>query len=198
MDPLLRAATRFAYAKDAERLSQRSMGLKAAPLAFTLNATQAWSVRIRQFVDFSLYSKTISAVAITDALGVEPDRSSVRGSKRDNPPVPVEHLWGLRCDEPGLTGDHQVERVIHRVRPLADRIRELVTSTDVSAQLGIVRYFDAEDGEQENLDDAVCPTGDVLTKLAGQHQLLGWHLEAETLALLASLGAGIDCDEYGD
>ena len=154
-------------------------------------------VRIRQYVYFSLFSEIVTAAAISEALGIYPDKVSVRGSKRINPPVPVTHSWDLRSDEPGLTVDDQIERVIHRLRPLEDQIREILASSDTKAKLQIVRYFDAEDGEQEILDDVVSQSGEVLTKLAGQHQLLGWHLDVRTLTFLSGIGADIDCDEYG-
>jgi hypothetical protein len=154
-------------------------------------------VRIRQYVYFRLRSEVVTADAITDALGVDPDRTSVRGSKRIDPPIPATHSWQLRCDQSGLTVDEQIDRVVHRLLPVEARIRELVATADVDAVLQIVRDFDAEDGEHEILDTTVAPTGAMLTKLAGQHQLLGWHLDARTLTFLSSIGADIDCDEYG-
>ncbi|WP_354481358.1 DUF4279 domain-containing protein [Leifsonia sp. 563] len=154
-------------------------------------------VRIRQYVYFRLFSETVTADAITEALGLDPDRVSVRGSRRVDPPRPVTHSWQLRCGEPGLRVDEQVERVVRRLQPIDARIRELVATADVEAVLQIVRNFDAEDGEREILDVSVSPAGDTLTKLAGQHQLLGWHLDARTLAFLSNIGAELDCDEYG-
>ncbi len=59
--------------------------------------------------------------------------------------------------------------------------------------LQLVRYFDDEDGEEEELSPSDAP----LRKLAGQHQLLGRHLEADSLRFLARVRAAIDADEYG-
>ncbi|MFE4467212.1 DUF4279 domain-containing protein [Leifsonia sp. NPDC056824] len=154
-------------------------------------------MRIRQYVYFRLFSEVVTADAITAALGLDPDVVTVRGSKRIDPPVPVAHSWQLHCDRPGITVGAQVERVVRRLQPVEDRVRRLVATKDVDAVLQIVRDFDAEDGEPEILDSVVSPTGDVLTRLAGQHQLLGWHLDARTLAFLTNIGAEIDCDEYG-
>lgn len=154
-------------------------------------------MRIRQSVAFSLFSTVISSEEIAFRLRVEPDRFLVRGSKRFNPPAPVEHLWQMRCDEPGLGIDEQADRVFQRISPHADTIRELVATSPVGAVLSIFRDFDADDGEREVLSDSVTPGGETLTKLAGQHQLLGWHLDAEFLAFLVTVGADIDCDEYG-
>ena len=154
-------------------------------------------MRLRQYVYFGLASDVVSPAEITSAVGADPDEISVRGSKRTDPPRPASHSWMLRCDKPGLTVDDQIQDVLQRVRPLADKIRDLTTRTDVVAVLQIVRDFDAEDGEEESHDDLDLPAGERLTTFLGQHQLLGWHLEADTLAFLASLGADIDCDEYG-
>jgi hypothetical protein len=33
--------------------------------------------------------------------------------------------------------------------------------------------------------------------MTGQHQLLGWHLDRETLQFILGIGAAIDVDEYG-
>lgn len=154
-------------------------------------------MRIRQYVYFRLASDVVSAAEITEAVGADPDEFSVRGSKRTDPPRPASHSWELHCDQPGLTIDDQIQDVVQRVRPLADKIRELTARTDVVAVIQVVRDFDAEDGEEESHDDLVLPTGERFTTLLGQHQLLGWHLDADTLAFLARVGADIDCDEYG-
>ncbi|WP_231948641.1 hypothetical protein [Jiangella alkaliphila] len=60
--------------------------------------------------------------------------------------------------------------------------------------LQVVRIFDHPDGEEE----AVPPSVDGLTKLAGQHQLLGWHLDARTLDFLRTTRAELDVDEYAE
>ncbi|MFE6734995.1 DUF4279 domain-containing protein [Microbacterium sp. NPDC057650] len=151
-------------------------------------------VRIRQKVCFSLSSDPISTATITGALRTEPDEFSVRGSRQSVPPRPVQHSWKLCCSTAGLTVDDQIDHVVRRLRPLAEQIRELIADAPIEAVLQIVRDFDAEDGEEENLRVS---DGDMLRPLAGQHQLLGWHLSAETLSFLAHLGADIDCDEYG-
>ena len=83
--------------------------------------------------------------------------------------------------------------MLTRVRPIADRIQPHTLTGDVSAALMIVRYFDDEAGEPERIE---LPDGQQLTKLAGQHQLLGWHIEQADLQLLALLHADLDVDEY--
>ena len=59
--------------------------------------------------------------------------------------------------------------------------------------LQLVRYFDDHEGEEEELSPPHAP----LEKLAGQHQLLRWHVERDSLQFLARVGAEIDADEYG-
>lgn len=154
-------------------------------------------VRIRQYATFSLSSEVMSAASITAELRIEPDRFSVRGARRAAPPVPVRHSWTLVCAEPGLQIDQLTEKVLQRVRPVADAIRGLVRSGDVDAGIVIVRDFDDDEGEEENLDPVVLDDGSVLHALAGQHQLLGWQFDPETLAFLTSIGASLAADEYG-
>ncbi|WP_223585822.1 DUF4279 domain-containing protein [Microbacterium sp. OVT16B] len=154
-------------------------------------------MRIRQYVYFALDSETVPAADISGVLASEPDRFTVRASRRSEPPIPIQHSWQVRCDEPGLTIDEQIERVLGRVRPLVEPIATLVETTDVTARLQIVRDFNARDGEDEVLDEIVTPDGEILTKLPGQHQLLGWGLEPADLAFLVRIGASLDCDEYG-
>lgn len=67
----------------------------------------------------------------------------------------------------------------------------------MTATLQILRDFDAADGEGEAHPDLQLPNRDTLVTLPGQHQLLGWHLDGETLKFLSYVGAEIDCDEYG-
>jgi hypothetical protein len=154
-------------------------------------------VRIRQYVYFALSSQTVTAAEVTGELGLEPDQVKVRGSRRSSPAIPVLHSWQIECDERGLDVDELITRVLDRVRPYADRIARLVMGRDLDATLQIVRDFDAEDGEAEVLDDTLLPDGTVLSKFPGQHQLLGWHLDADTMRLLLTMHAEVDCDEYG-
>jgi len=62
------------------------------------------------------------------------------------------------------------------------------------ASIGVVRHF--EEGEEEVIREGEVD-GLRLESLPGQHQLLGWHLDAEVLAFLVAIGAELDVDEYG-
>jgi hypothetical protein len=89
-----------------------------------------------------------------------------------------------------------VASVLDRLRGIEDRL--VTIGGDLLGQGGgcylqLVRQFDDDEGEEEELSPPDAP----LQKLAGQHQLLGWHLEADSVGFLARVGAEIDCDEYG-
>ncbi len=60
----------------------------------------------------------------------------------------------------------------------------------------MVRFLGEEAGDEGEEDDAHLRT-DGITRLAGQHQLLGWGLSADDLGFLTRVRATIDVDEYG-
>ncbi len=152
-------------------------------------------MRIRQYVNFSVYSDTATAHEIASYLGLAPDRIRGRGSRSTDPPRPPQHSWQLLCDSPGLTIDEQAASVLDRLRGVEDRL--VTIGADLLGEGGgcylqLVRYFNDDEGEEEELSPPDAP----LQKLAGQHQLLGWHLDAASLNFLSRIGAEIDADEY--
>ncbi|MEV4384681.1 hypothetical protein AB0J68_02965 [Micromonospora sp. NPDC049580] len=58
--------------------------------------------------------------------------------------------------------------------------------------LQVVRVFEHPDGEEDDLSGPV----DGLEKLAGQHQLFGWHVDGRVLEFLRLTRAELDVDEY--
>lgn len=80
---------------------------------------------------------------------------------------------------------------------MADGIRTLVATGEVTAVLQVVRDFAAANGEPEHQSRVVTATGTVLEALPGQHHLLGWHPAVADLAFLVSVAADLDVDEYG-
>ncbi len=92
----------------------------------------------------------------------------------------------MTCDDSHLCVDDQVEKLIDRLEPHRQALRDLLTELQSvkghgSACLQIVRYF-----------------GDPAGQLDGfQHALLGWHLTTDVLQFLLDVGADIDVDEYG-
>jgi hypothetical protein len=157
-------------------------------------------MKISQRAYFAIRSETFTAADITAFLDTSPDEIMVLGSKRTQPPVPVIHSWSLHCRDRGLMLDAQIGTILARIEPLHPRLQDLVARQDVDLVLAIVRFFgdeDGEDGEEESLETVIAEGGAVLERLAGQHQLLGWHLTHEQLGFLASIRCSIDADEYG-
>lgn len=156
-------------------------------------------MRIRQFVYFGLLSSQVSATEITARLGVEPDRIAVLGARNTAPPIPVCHAWKIVCDDRRLAVDEQLVRVVERLAPHSEEIIALAQELSAAdpehggAVMRVVRYFDAEDGEEEELSSPDA----ALQKLPGQHQLLGWVLDREVLRFLLDVDAVLDVDEYG-
>ncbi len=153
-------------------------------------------MRMNQYVYFSLHSETVSAEEITAHLGLGPDEVMSRGSRRADPVRPVAHAWKVVCRTPGLDLEGLIIPLLDRVAPVASRVRELVDTGTVFATLQIVRYFNDENGHAEE-SVTFDEDGHSWEKMPGQHQMLGWALEPETLELLVSMKATIDVDEYG-
>lgn len=131
--------------------------------------------KVRQYCYFWLASEVVTAEEITERLAIEPDRTTVMGSRGMSPRVaPPAHAWELRCDTRGRI-DEQASAVLDRVAPAAERVRALVDGGDVEAGLMMVRYFDDP---------------------GGAHDAMGWWLTPKQIQLLARMGAGIDSDEY--
>lgn len=150
-------------------------------------------MKISQYTYFAIRSKTITAANMTRALGIEPDRLMLRGSWRPDPPVPVSHAWEVICRDQGMTVDQQVERILQRLLPHVAAIRTLTEAGMSAAALQVVRYFNDDSGEEEQLS----PPDAAFQKLEGQHQLLGWHLDRPVTEFLTATGAELDVDEYG-
>ena len=153
-------------------------------------------LRIRQYVYFGLWSNDTSAAVITEMLQTVPDASWVRGSRAVDPPRPASHKWAIECRDHDLDVGEQIRQVLARVRPIASRISQLTSDGGVVARLTVVRYFDDEDGQPERIDTVEMEDGTQLVKMSGQHQLLGWYLDAADLELLVSLNSTLDVDEY--
>ncbi len=126
---------------------------------------------------FAVFSESVSAADMTRRIGMEPDRSTVRGSRFASPTVvPRTHAWDLlpRAD-PQSTIQGQLRDVLDRVRSYEAPIAELCAEGECGSVLRIVREFrlTAEDTDT-----------------------LGLALDAEDVALLARVGAFIDISEY--
>lgn len=157
-------------------------------------------MRVSQYVYFALKSTRVPAAEISARLGIEADEGQVRGSRLARPPRPVAHVWRIVCRKPGLTVDEQIAQVVDRLFDHAERIGALALELDRSDEewpastLQVVRIFEHPDGEEEE-EDLTSPV-DGPEKLAGQHQLLGWHLDGRVLEFLRLTHAELDVDEY--
>ncbi|WP_448316485.1 DUF4279 domain-containing protein [Streptomyces sp. CO7] len=143
---------------------------------------------LRQYAYFALFSRHISADAMTSRLGVTPDEVGVRGSRRVAEPtvLPVDHSWMIVCREPDLCVDEQITRILDRLQPHRDSLRDLtrqLAGTGGGAVLQIVRYFES------GVDPAPPGTADA-------PDLFGWHLDRKVLDFLGVIGAELDVDEY--
>ncbi|GAB3975617.1 hypothetical protein GCM10029978_060210 [Actinoallomurus acanthiterrae] len=155
-------------------------------------------MRVSQYAYFALSSTQMSATEITARLRVEPDEVTTRGSRIVDPPRPVAHTWRVVCRTARLTVDEQIARIVDRLFAHAERIGALAAEIDRmdgrpgASKLQVVRIFEHPDGEEEEDTNPV----EGLEKLAGQHQLLGWHLDARVLEFLRLTRAELDIDEY--
>ncbi|QEU91262.1 DUF4279 domain-containing protein [Streptomyces kanamyceticus] len=141
---------------------------------------------LRQYAYFALFSQHISADDMTSQLGIAPDEVTVRGSRFTEPAVvPVDHSWKVVCREPGLRVDEQITRILDRLQPHTDRIRDLtrqLARTDGGAALHVVRHFNDTDRPRQGA--------------AAAPNLFGWHLDRKVLDFLSTTGAELDIDEY--
>jgi Domain of unknown function (DUF4279) len=147
---------------------------------------------VTQYVYFALSSRSTSATEIAAILGLEPDETTMRGSRVAEPnPIPVLHRWKIVCREPGLRVDEQITRVLERLAPHTAAIAALASHLDTEGQQGpsavleVVRYFN-EQTERHDPGDAS----------AEAPNLFGWHLGREVLDFLHTTGAVLDVDEY--
>lgn len=151
-------------------------------------------LRIRQHGSFTIFSEDVLPDRITQALGINPDYVRVRGEVSAEPPRPRAHMWELRVDAASLDVNQILDRLIARIEPRKDAlVAFLAENPGSTAGIQVVRHFGDADGEAEVVETT--PEG--YTKLAGQHQLLGWHLDAATISFLAEASIELGFDEYG-
>ncbi len=131
--------------------------------------------KVEQYCYFWIARTQATAAEITELLGLEPDRITIRGSRRTQPePVPSAHRWEVVCKRHARI-DEQATEVLSRVAPVADQVRSLTDRVDTDAGLTMVRYFDDPEGG---------------------YGAMSWGLDIEQIALLAHMGASLDADEY--
>jgi hypothetical protein len=162
-------------------------------------------MRIRQKAYFGIFSVTLTAADITGRLGVEPDVIAVLGNRDPQRSIPRHHSWRVTSEQPGLTVADHLDIVVDRLAPYAEAIGSVVeeiasASPDVhgvGGVLQVVRHFDDDEGEDEEISVLDQPGGGQLERLPGQHQLLGWRLSPGVIEFLGLTHAALDVDEYG-
>ena len=162
-------------------------------------------MRIRQKGYFGIFSVTLTAADITGRLGVEPDVIGVLGGRSSQPPIPRHHSWRVTSEETGLTVADHLDIIVRRLTACAEMIgsvvEEIVSASPdargVGSVLQIVRYFDEEEGQEEESSTLDQPDGGQLERLPGQRQLLGWRLSPSVIEFLRLTHAALDIDEYG-
>ena len=75
-------------------------------------------MRVSQYTYFALSSLTVTASDMAARIDMEPDEVMIRGSRRNDPPLPVAHRWKIVCGERHMTVDDQVRRLITRLAPV--------------------------------------------------------------------------------
>ena len=140
-----------------------------------------------QYAAFTIYSD-VGPDRISEALGVEPDQVSWRGSRSTDPVLPVTNIWSVEAH--GTTqADELVAELLDRLEPLTDRLA--VLAADGARRLGIslVRYFDTPSGTAEALSR---DTGGRFTGASPE----GFHLDLPLLTRMIAFGCDLDVDEY--
>ncbi len=147
---------------------------------------------IRQYSYIAIFSKILTSQEIEDRLKLKADIHEQwgKGRLRIDPSYQLTNVWKLIAQENSRVDD-QIRAIVKRIMPATLQIQDLVSTSVVEVNLQIVRHFNDANGAKEIVEE----DGDMV-KLTGQHQLLGWHLDAETLAFLTSIKAEIDVDEY--
>jgi Domain of unknown function (DUF4279) len=149
-------------------------------------------VPVNQYVYFAVSSSSTSATEMAAVLGLDPDETTVRGSRIAEPnPIPVLHRWKIVCREPDLCVDEQIAQVLQRLAPHTAAIAALAGQLDTedesgpSAVLEVVRYFNKQATHHDPRDTRTEPPN-----------LFGWHLDREVLDFLHATRAVLDVDEY--
>lgn len=150
-------------------------------------------MRIRQYTYFAIKSRDLSAEEVEQRLRISPDRVLVAGRNSTGLLRPAAHSWALVADENHLTVEEQIRRLVARLQPVSAAISELASAEGVATVLQVVRYFNDETGDEPNSSALI----EGMERPAGQHHLLGWHLDAEVIRFLAEVKADFDVDEYG-
>ena len=132
------------------------------------------SVNTPRLVSFSISSTSVTAAAVAETLGLEPDSRSVRGSRNLDLPSPRNHVWRIIDDSGKRHIDDQAHAIVGRLRPHVEGLQRLSAHDEVQLGMSLLREL-----------GSTTPRADI-----------GWHLDQDVLAFLVAVGADLDCDEY--
>ena len=141
-----------------------------------------------QYAAFTIYSDVVAPDRISEALGVEPDQVSWRGSRSTDPILPVTNIWSVEAHGTAHA-DELVAELLDRLEPLTDRLAVLAADGACSLGISLVRYFDTPGGSAEAL------SRDTDGRFTGASPE-GFHLDLALLARMIALGCDLDVDEY--
>jgi hypothetical protein len=153
--------------------------------------------KIEQYAYFCVYSDKVQPEAITKIVGLEPNETALAGAKRRTPMlIPRQNMWKVTS---GVSAKNRLDdhfaSLFARLSPYAEQIRDLVTNGDVTAALVVVRHIEPGSEVPEVLKEN---EQEGLTRLRGQHPLVGFYLEPSLIKFLSHTGCSLDVDEYCD
>lgn len=155
------------------------------------------NLKIKQYTYFALHSASLSCDEIEVQVGIVADEHKTFGEEEhsQDSSQQIIHSWQLICYD-NIPVDKQIDSLVERLKPAQTALQKLAGTDDVVAVMQVVRYLDDDEGEDEIIETYNDPVHGELTKLSGQHQLLGWELEPQTIAFLAGINASLSVDEY--
>ncbi|MFC6013389.1 DUF4279 domain-containing protein [Nocardia lasii] len=146
-------------------------------------------MKIRQYSYFALHSETMSALEMAALLPMDPDETSVLGSKSAQHRIPRNHSWKI-VRRSAESIDDQIEHLIARVTPILPQLISLTQRPDVRAGMQVVRIYNDSEGVHG------APDGTLWSEARTWPRPLGWHLSLPVLEFLVATGAELDIDEY--
>jgi hypothetical protein len=75
-------------------------------------------MRLRQYVKFQVWSKTLDPDQLAARIGLEADETRAMGSSQQQPkPVPRSHWWEIKCETRKVDIRVQATELITRLAP---------------------------------------------------------------------------------
>lgn len=157
-------------------------------------------MKVRQSAHLEIYSAELSPEEMTEALGIPPDESALKGSRKVGRNWwPVEGRWILNSGLPKTVdlNDH-LDALFARATPILPAVQALLASERATGGFYIHRDFEPGPEDEAVLEVRTSHLPPGLSLLRGQHPLLGFALDPSRVAVLAQFGLGIEITETGD